>query len=164
MVILAPSLGPLWGGRTPKTHSPGHRCPPIVIGKSFLSAGRAVFLDRWHWSIHHGFVPLRTLRAHQGSAERAIYHPAEKNRVRSEQMHILHSFSLNLQWPDTFSGFRFYCYRGTCHRCDLYGRQLCRTAVRLCPLIVINVRPHDDIRNTWFVGLCTDTRREGPLC
>lgn len=90
MVILAPSPGPLWGGRTPKTQSPGHRCPPIVIGKSFLSAGRAVFLDRWHWSIHHGFVPLRTLRAHQGSAEQAIYHPAEKNRERSEEMHILH--------------------------------------------------------------------------
>lgn len=90
MVILTPSPGPLWGGRTPKTHSPGHCCPPIVIGKSFLSAGRAVFLDRWHWSIHHGFVPLRTLRAHQGSAEWAIYHPAEKNRGRSEEMHILH--------------------------------------------------------------------------
>lgn len=90
MVILAPSPGPLWGGCTPKTHSPGHRCPPVVIGRSFLSAGRAVFLDRWHWSIHHGFVPLRTLRAHQGSAEWAIYHPAQKNRGRSEEMKISH--------------------------------------------------------------------------
>lgn len=88
MVIRAPSPGLLWGGRTQKTHSLGHHCPPIVIGKSFSSAGRSSFLYRWHWSIHHGFVPWITPWAHQGSTERSIYHPAWRNREWREEMHI----------------------------------------------------------------------------
>lgn len=108
MVILAPSPGLLWGGRTPKTHSPGQRCPPIVIGKSFLSAGRTVSPARWHWSIHHGFVPLRTPRAHRGSDRWAIYHPAKKNRKGSEEMLIPKEFlffppQITIGWHIFFS-------------------------------------------------------------
>ena len=113
MVIRAPSPGLLWGGRTPKTHSLGQRCPPIVIGKSFLSARRTVFLERWHWSIHHGFVPLRTPRAHRGSAEPAIYHSAEKNRERSEEMHISHRLFLKAYNSLTYFQFGLVLLRGS---------------------------------------------------